>query len=125
MKARGLRDLTLAILKGEKTDATQQEQNVAAALVRELIAGSADLHDAFYSDEELSMVVKEVDGSLHVLTTDGKTFAPFDDNAGEPKLHSDAYYLNEIIDIDLRDDFARVMPVSEAMIYEPSISPRP
>lgn len=124
MKAKALRDLMLSIIKGEKTDATQQEQNVSAALIKELISGSADLHDAFFSDSELSIVVKEVDGNLHVLTTDGKTFAPFDDNAGEPKLACDDYYLNEEIDA-LGEDYARVVTVAEALAFEPSVGMKP
>lgn len=124
MKAADLRELTLSIIKGEKTDVSQREQNVSAAFIKELISGSADLHDAFHSNDELSMVVKEVDGNLHVLTTDGKTFSLFDDNAGEPKISCDDYYLNEEID-SMGEDYARVVTVAEALAYEPTLLMKP
>lgn len=124
MKASELRKLTLSIIKGEKTDVSQREQNVSAAFIKELISGSADLHDAFHSDDELFMVVKEVDGNLHVLTNDGKTFSLFDNNAGEPKISGDDYYLNEEID-SMGEDYARVVTVAEALAYEPAVSMKP
>jgi hypothetical protein len=119
MKATDLRQLTLSIVKGEKTEVSQREQNVSAAFIKELVSGSADLHDAIYAD---SVIIKEVEGNIYVLTTDGKTFAPFDDSLGEPKIGCDNYYLNEEID-SIGEIYARVVTIAEALACEPAASP--
>jgi hypothetical protein len=95
---------------------------VSAAFIKELVSGSADLHDAIYADSDVSMIIKEVEGNIYVLTTDGKTFAPFDDSLGEPKIGCDNYYLNEEID-SIGEIYARVVTIAEALACEPAASP--
>lgn len=125
MKTKDLHDLTLAIIKGEKTDATQMEQNVAAAYVREIAYGSAEMTDSLHANSELDVIVKDVDGVLHVLTRDQRTFHPFESNEGEPwigdhKMPSGKYF-QEVLD----DPDADVMTVEEAMNYQPSNALKP
>jgi hypothetical protein len=118
MDANELKDLLLAIVTGQKTDATQIEHNVAASYVREITLGSAEWVDALYDKSELHVISKDVDGQLFVLTSDQSTFEAFDSNAGEPwiitdlRIHDIDSILRELGDVD-----ARVMPLEEAMNF--------
>jgi hypothetical protein len=125
MYAQDLKELTLAIVTGEKTDASQIEHNVAASYVRELVSGSSEWLDALYDETELHIVAKEIDGELFVLASDRKSFYAFDTNAGEPWIVPDLRFhdLNALLE-ELDDSDAKVMPLEEAMSFV-NDGPRP
>lgn len=125
MNAQDLKDLTLAIVTGEKTGATQIEHNVAASYVRELVSGSSEWVDALYDGKELHIVAKEIDGELFVLASDRKSFYAFESNAGEPWIVPDLRFhdLDALLE-ELDDADARVMPLEEAMSFV-ATGPRP
>ncbi len=125
MNAQDLKDLTLAIVTGEKTGATQIEHNVAASYVRELVSGSSEWVDALYDGKELHIVAKEADGELYVLASDRKSFYAFESNAGEPWIVPDIRFhdLDALLE-ELDDADARVMPLEEAMSFV-NDGPRP
>lgn len=125
MNAQDLKELMLAIVTGEKTDATQIEHNVAASYVRELVVGSAEWVDALYDGTELHVVSKEIDGDLYVLASDKKSFYAFDSNAGEPWIIPDLRFhdLGALLQ-ELGDDDAKVQPLEEAMSFV-NEGPRP
>lgn len=123
MKTQDLRDLTLAIVTGERQDASQIEHNVAASYVRVLIDGSAEFLDALYANEDIYAVVKVVDGETHVLATDRSTFYAFDSNAGEPWIEADPLWLTRGVEA-LEDGDASVVTLAEAMALVPAADHR-
>jgi hypothetical protein len=125
MNAQDLKELTLAIVTGEKTDASQIEHNVAASYVREVVSGSSEWLDALYDETELHIVAKEIDGDLYVLASDRKSFYVLDSNAGEPWIVPDLRFhdLGALLE-DLGDADAKVMPLEKAMGFV-NEGPRP
>lgn len=124
MKTQDLKDLTLAIVTGEKRDATQEEHNVAASYLRELITGSADLVDALYENSDLLTISKVIDDEIYVLASDRKSFNRFGSNAGEPWIGTAEFYVNEELD-RLGDSEARGVTLAEAMAFDPSAALNP
>jgi hypothetical protein len=123
MKTQELRDLTLAIVTGERPDATQVEHNVATSFVRELLNSSAELLDALYANEDLHTVAKIVDGAVLVLATDRVTFYPFESNVGEPWIVTNTDWLEEELE-KLGDADARIVTLEEAMTLDPQVGPQ-
>jgi hypothetical protein len=118
MKTQDLRDLTIAIVSGEKKDATQIEHNVATSYVRELLDTSAELLDALYANADLHTVVKVFEGEVFVLAADRSTFYAFDSNAGEPWIVENTDWLDEALE-KLDDADARIVTLEEAMTMDP------
>lgn len=119
MKTQDLRDLTLAIVTGEKRDATQIEHNVATSYVRELLLSDAELLDALYANDDLYTVVKVVDDEVLVLSTDRNTFYAFDTNAGEPWIVANTGWLEEQL-ATLGESDVKIVTLQEAMTLTPA-----
>lgn len=122
MKTQDLRDLTIAIVNGEKQDATQIEHNVATSYVRELLMGSAELSDALFDNADLHTVIKVVDGEVFVLSADRATFYAFESNAGEPWIVENAAWLQEALE-NLDEPDARIVTLEAAMTFDPQAAP--